>query len=153
MRQGRKVNKKKINRKSERAAKYKAAFDEIIGDPYTKPEPIDGEYLTLKNSSAVRIGGTDVTQKSSKTIAEARPNVVDFCCDVESAIKDGLEIFEWRENLDQKIFIFSTTYFTEYPEYYKFTQLERAVLEQHIGRILISRGISPVRKYFTFIKQ
>lgn len=144
---------KKRNIKSELAAKYKRAFDEIIGDPYTKPDPTEGEYLTRKSKSVVRIGGADISQKYSGTTKEAKPNDIDFFCDCDNAIKDGLDVFEWRENLDQKIFVFYTTYFTEDPNYYQFTQKERSVLEQHIGRILVARGISPVRKYFTFIKQ
>jgi hypothetical protein len=144
--------KQKRDVKAERAARYKAAFDEVIGDPFGHPEPIDGCYMTLRSGSPVKIGGTDVTPTSSSPVNEGKPNAVDFFCDVEAAIKDGLDVWEWREDLTQKVFVFQTTYFTEDPAYYQFTQKERAELEQHIGRILVARKISPVPRYFTIIK-
>jgi len=146
------ARKEKRNKQAERAAKYKAAFDEVIGDPYGYPDPLEGYYLTLRSGSPVKIGGTDVTPTSSSPINGGKPNAVDFFCDVEAAIKDGLDVWEWRENLDQKLFNFQTTYFTEDPKYYKFTQKERVALEQHIGRLFVARKISPVPRYFTIIK-
>ena len=147
------MTKQKRNVKEELAAKYKRAFDEIIGDPYAHPEQIDGEYMARKSRSSISIGGTSVDQQSSSPVREARPNDVDFFCDVEAAVRDGLDVYGWREDLIQKLFIFETTYITEDPGYYQFTQKERAEIEQHIGRIFVARGISPVRKYFTSIKQ
>lgn len=153
MLRGEKVPKKR-DRKSERAAKNKKAFNEIIGDPYAYPEPIEGHYSTLRNSSGVRVAGLEYPTSSSP-VNGARPNVVDFFCDVDAAIRDGLEVFNKNdlapsplEKLDE---IFQNTYVTEIGM--RFSQQDRAVLEQHIGRILVARHISPTSKYFTTIKQ
>jgi len=144
---------KKRDRKSERTAKYKRAFDEIVGDPYAYPDPIEGHYITLKNSSGVKVAGTDYPTSSSP-VNGARPNIIDFFVDVDAAIKDGLDVFgkTWREP-DQVEFVFQTTYITEDDAYYQFNQKERAELEQNIGRLLVARHISPTAKYFTTIKQ
>lgn len=144
--------KKKRDRGAERAARNKRAFDEVIGDPYAKPDPIEGHYSMLKSRSSMSIAEPD--RKSKSPVNEARPSAVDFFIDVDAAISDGLEVFgkSWREP-DQVGFIFSTTYFTEDPSYYHFTQKERAEVEQIIGQILVHRGISPASKYFTAIRQ
>ena len=80
--------------------------------------------------------------------------MVDFFCDVEAAVEDGVKVFgrSWREP-GQALFVFTTTYITEDDKYYTFNQRERAKIEQIIGRILIERNISPVRKYFTAIRR
>ena len=138
--------------KSERLARNKKAFTEIIGDPFAI-EPIQGTYLEFKAKSGLKVAGVDISAASGSTNA-ARPCISDFFCDVEAAVKCGLEKFgkDWREP-DQVEFVFTTTYITEDEKYYKFTQQERAKLEQIIGNILVARSISPVSKYFTTIRK
>jgi hypothetical protein len=135
-----------------RAAKNKKAFDDVIGDPFAYPEQLDGHYLMLKSRSSVMIA--DVSPKSKGPVNGARPNPIDFACDVESAVTDGLEVFYKRTKTytfsDLKE-IFDNTYLLGSGEI--FNQKERAALEQDIGQILVDRGISPVAKYFTVIKQ
>ena len=147
------MGKKKRSSAEERAAKNKRAFDEVIGDPYAYPEPSEGHYSMLRCRSSLAIG--EPVRKTPSPVNQARPTALDFFCDVENAVADGLEVFAktWREGFDQVEFIFQTTYMTEDSNYYHFTQTERAQLEQIIGEILVGRGISPVPKYFTTIKQ
>lgn len=147
------MGKQKRDRRAERAARNKKSFDDVIGDPFSKPEPIEGHYTMLKSRSSLAIAEPE--RKAASPQNPARPNAVDFFCDVEAAVRDGLEIFSrtWREELRQCEFIFETTYFTEDQHYYQFTQKERAELEQIIGNILVARSISPVSKYFTTIRQ
>jgi hypothetical protein len=144
---GHKKNKKE---NAQRAAKYKRAFDEVIGDPFAYGEPIEGHYITLKNSSKVKVAGTNIPESPSPP-NRAKPNFIDFFCDVESAVEDGLEAYSITE-APRLWTIFIDTYITQIGEY-TFNQKERAEVEQYIGRIFVSRGISPVQKYFTTIKQ
>lgn len=143
----------KRNRKAERAARNKRAFDEIIGDPYAYPEPIQGHYAMLKCRSSMAIGQSE--SKTASPVNQARPNAVDFFCDVEAAIRDGLEVFN-REDLAPSpiaklLDIFDNTYILESGVI--FVQVDRAKLEQLIGNILVARHISPAAKYFTTIKK
>lgn len=140
-------------KQSERWMLNKKAFDEVIGDPYALPEPIEGHYATLKNRSSIIIGEPE--QKSSSPVNQARPNVVDFTIDVENGIKDGLELYakEFLFELPDVFDTFITTYITEGPKEECFNQRERADVEQIIGRILVTRSIYPTAKYFTTIRK
>ena len=93
-------------------------------------------------------------QKARGSVNQARPNPIDFFCDVEAAVLDGLEIFIKREctyTLPGIKEAFDNTYLLGTGNI--FSQQERAKIEQDIGQILVARGISPVSKYFTTIKQ
>lgn len=146
------MGKKKRDRNAEKAAKFKRAFDEIIGNPYSKPDPTEGHYSMLKSRSSLAIAEPE--RKAKTPVNEARPSAIDFFIDVDAAVADGLDVFgrTWREP-DQVDFIFQSTYFTEDQKYYHFTQQERAEVEQAIGQLLVYRGISPAAKYFTAIRQ
>lgn len=138
---------KKRDRYAEKAARFKRAFDEIIGDPYAKPDPIEGHYSMLKSRSSLAIAEPE--RKAKTPVNEARPSAIDFFIDVEAAVLDGLEVW-WFGSKDAKR-IFCNTYFYETGEI--LTQKERAEVEQAIGQILVYRGISPAAKYFTAIRQ
>jgi hypothetical protein len=142
----------KKKNQSEVWSKNKSAFTEVMGDPYAKPDPIEGQYSYLKNRSSISVASKE--EAPSVSINEARPSVVDFFCDVEAAIIDGMLIFarSWREP-DECLFVFHTTYITEDDNYYKFDQGERNKIEQIIGRIFRERDMSPVRKYFSAIRR
>ena len=131
----------------------KAAFDDVVGDPYGFPEIIDGHYMMLKNRNSISCGTAEQTSKSP--VNGARPSPIDFAIDVESAVSDGLEVYAKHDTkkrtLKQLKELFDNTYLLGTGE--AFDQKERAELEQHIGRILAKRSISPVAKYFTIIKQ
>src|ERR1035441_5056659 len=64
--------------------KNKQAFDQILGDPFA-PEPIDGIYNILHNSSSISsIEGTFGEQEG--TIDTSKPTVLDFFCDVDMVV-------------------------------------------------------------------
>ena len=108
--------------------------------------------MMLKSRSSLAIA--DSEQKSKSPVNQARPNPIDFGCDVEAAVEDGLKVFIDREKtytLSDIKEVFDNTYLLGTGDI--FSQQERAKLEQDIGQILVSRGISPVSKYFTTIKQ
>jgi hypothetical protein len=142
------VPRKKREGKAEKAARFKRAFDEIIGDPYAQPDALEGQYSTLKNRSSVSIGEPD--RKSKSPVNEARPSAVDFFIDVDSAVADGLEVWGHFHIVAAKD-MFYDTYF--YEAGVILTQKERSEVEQVIGGILVDRGISPASKYFTAIRQ
>jgi len=148
------MGKKKKQRKkiTTKVAKNKRAFDEIVGDPFAFPEPIDGHYSTLKNRSSISI--IEPERQTQTTVNPAKPNPLDFFCDVESAIDDGLNTYDKHiENIgmDRLKLLFDNTYIFVNDD--MFSQVARAKLEQIIGNILIRRGISPVHKYFTTIRK
>jgi hypothetical protein len=143
------VGQKKRDKRAERAARYKRAFDEIIGDPYAKPDPIEGQYYNArKNQNGIKIAQAGA-RTSASPVNGAKPNSVDFICDVDAAIRDGLTAF--RDSGEVWQVLFDNTYITETGTVY--LQRDRAELEQHIGRILVARHISPTAKYFTAIRQ
>ncbi len=143
----------KKNKKVELAARYKAAFDEIVGDPYALDEPRSGMYEELKKKSAITIVEPGKAGASPSPVNKARPNHLDFFCDVESAVTDGLAAYQKKvdRTFDELLFIFDNTYWIESGVI--FTQKERAELEQIIGRILSARKISPASKYFISIRK
>lgn len=132
----------------ERIAANKRAFDEIIGDPYSKHD-IVGQYPTLRCNSAIK--AVDNSQEGGGGTANpARPNVIDFVCDVECAVIDGLKSYRPNRSIEDLLAMFYETYLTNDVEY--FNQQERAVIEQVIGKLLIARKISPVIRYFTALR-
>ena len=129
-------------RKSLQQAINKKAWDEIIGDPFGWPEPIDGHYLALKNRSTVIIADTE--EKSRSPVNDAKPNPIDFLIDVEKCVEDGLKSIGYSKE------IFDNTYIIGLGDIFNTT--ERNSLEQVVGNIFVKRGIAPIQKYFTVIK-
>ena len=152
MKQNTKLKKKKKVQKVTKEAKNKRSFDEVIGDPYGWPEPIDGQYEMLKGRSSISIA--DPQGDVSCPVNRARPTTVDFVIDIESAVDDGLTAYA-QENPEAGIgtlkYLFDNTYFLGSGQI--FNQQERSKIEQIIGGILRERHISPVTKYFTIVKQ
>lgn len=142
----------------ERTAKNKKAFDEIIGDPYSKHD-IVGQYMTLRTRSSVKAVDNSIENQAmgGSSGNAARPNVVDFICDVDSAVFDGLGKYckhTGRNTFNEYVDMcedFTSTYITQEGEYIK--QRQRAEIEQIIGQILIARKISPAVRYFTALRQ
>jgi hypothetical protein len=131
-------------RASERFRKNKAAFDEIIGDPFSYPEPIYGQYHLLKRRSSISAAKTNFDEGRT-TSNKARPSIVDFFCDVERTVEKAL--------IEKNLLIkFADTYITEITEA-AFTPDERKDIEQIVGKAFRDHGISPVRIYFTTIRQ
>lgn len=122
----------------------KAAFDEIIGDPFAVPDAITGHYTALKNRSSIAATKNNFDEGSATT-NPARPNPIDFFCDVELIV-----VMILKE--DDLVAKFEDTYIFESTED-AFTVQERADLEQRLGRAFRKHGISPVSRYFTIIKQ
>jgi hypothetical protein len=152
MRQGKGMVKR--DRKAERAARYKRAFDEVIGDPYAYPEPIEGHYSMLKRKSTISVVNPE--PKSKAPVNKAKPTAIDFFIDVDKAILEGLEVFNQHDlapvnDANKLIEVFNNTYFAESGTI--FVQTDRANLEQIIGCIFVARHISPTTRYFTTIKR
>jgi hypothetical protein len=135
------------------AARNKNAFDQVIGDPFAYPDPINGHYMRLKSVTSIRV--QNLENESSGTGNAARPSVLDFFIDVENAICDGLEA--WNHDyiapgpINVLVALFYNTYFYECDM--QFAPTDRPSIEQHIGRILIARKISPPSTYFTTIRK
>jgi hypothetical protein len=139
-------------RNEDRLYLNKRAFDEVIGDPYSI-EPIEGHYFALKHKSAKMTAWVDGQSASPATKNAAQPNHIDFFCDVDSIISEGLDIFQrsdFGRSKNQLLQLFDNTYWNEVEPI--FDQHDRADLEQIIGRILRARKVSPVSLYFTTVK-
>jgi hypothetical protein len=129
-------------RRADRFAENKAAFDDVIGDPYAYPEPIDGQYARYKQRSSIRVANNDF-DSGHATPNTSRPSPLDFFCDVERAVEDALTD-------DEKV-KFLQTYIWEEGE--AFSSQERIVIEQKVGQVLRDRKISPVTLYFRVVRQ
>ena len=129
-------------RRADRFAENKAAFDDVIGDPYAFPEPIDGQYARYKQRSSIRVANNDF-DSGHATPNVLRPSPLDFFCDVERAVEDALTEDEKTK--------FLQTYIWE--EGKAFTQQERIDIEQRVGQVLRDRKISPVTLYFRVTRQ
>lgn len=147
-------------RQRERVAANKRAFDEIIGDPFSK-EDIVGQYETLRSRGVVQaVDNAKVLEHggsfSGKSANMAQPNVIDFICDVDQVVLDGLLKYSKTDSVSPLLLgRFWATYFDPHImlEADKFNQNERAEIEQIIGQLLIARRISPAVKYFTAIRK
>lgn len=131
-------------RQNERYAEYKRAFDDVIGDPFAKPEPIMGHYTGMKNRSAIMVAKNNFGDGHATGNA-ARPNPIDFFCDVERTVEIAID--------DKNVLIkFADTYIIESTET-AFTAQERMYLEMKIGKAFMDHGISPVSNYFKTVRQ
>jgi hypothetical protein len=129
-----------------RYAHNREAFVEVFGDPTAADEETPGYYNSLRVRSSIRAAKNNFDEGRG-TSNPARPNVIDFCCDVESAIKSVIK----ERNLLIK---FQKTYINDFiTDTQELKQEERIDLEQRIGRLLLVRGISPVARYFTSIRK
>lgn len=124
-----------------RYAENKAAFDEVIGDPFAKPEPIEGAYYRRKQRSSTHLSKIDDVGHGSRN--PATPNDIDFFADVENIVA---EVIHNKVLLDK----FWRTYMFDEP---LLGQVERSKLEQKIGRRFVTRRIVPVRRYFIAIRR
>lgn len=121
----------------------KIAFDDVLGDPFAKPEPIEGHYGSLQKRSSIRVANNQFDMGKA-TRNTAQPSITDFACDVERIISSFV-----IPALQQK---FRETYITEECDTH-FTPAERAKLEQTVGKAFRRNKISPVSKYFTAVRQ
>lgn len=126
-------NKTRVRQKKEEA-KNLSAFLEIIGDPY---RDIDGVYNTLHNRSSMG-SIEDKLGQPVENISAAKPSLSDFFCDVENAVKDVIPS-NYLED-------FFSAYFDGNGWIHKHI---RKQFEQSLGKVLRSRGIYPVKRYFT----
>lgn len=128
-----------------RAAKYKKAFDDVIGDPFS-PYDTHGYYGALKHRSLLSATKNNFGE-SKATVYPAKPNIVDFCVDVERVIQSvlGDDHGLLRD--------FITTYVMEQGGEVLLTQQERSYIEQRMGKLFTVRGISPVTRYFSYIRK
>jgi hypothetical protein len=127
-----------------RAAENKSAFDEIIGDPFAKPEPTSGHYVTIKSRGAVQAMQNNFDEGIA-TRNPSSPNVTDFICDVERTLELTLT--------PPELTMFVDTYIYELTGEGTFDQSARSRIEQRIGRAFRDNRISPVSKYFTAIRR
>lgn len=129
--------------KKERFADNKQAFNDVFGDPFAKPEAIEGSYNRLKRRSSINV--QQINDSVADTKYPAKPSIHDFFCDAERAVDDVIQ-----DETTSRYFV--QTYVTE-ETLTAFTQDERTKLEQEIGKRLHARKISPVTRYFSVIRQ
>lgn len=127
-----------------RAAKNKQAFDDVIGDPFS-PYDTHGYYGALKHRSLLSATKNNFGEGKA-TVYPAKPNIVDFCVDVERVI---MHVLGDDPGLLRD---FVATYVLEQPGIL-ITQQERSYMEQRMGRLFTARGISPVTRYFSYIRK
>ncbi len=124
--------------KNSRFTHNKVAFDEVLGNPFIKPEPLQGHYQRFKTKSVIK--AIVYSDETNATKNNCQPSVLDFFCDVDRVVgrvlvtKDRIERF-WR------------TYLTEEDDSL-FTPEERESIEQQVGAELLELNISPVLGYF-----
>lgn len=121
----------------------KIAFDDVIGDPFAKPEPIDGQYFTLSRRSTINVMDNNF-DLGKGTRNAAQPSVIDFFCDVERTIGDAL-------TSEEKTKFFEVYVLESRPD--ALTPKERMQIEQKLGKLFRNRKLSPVTKYFKTIRQ
>lgn len=126
---GRKNN---TNQTHQRRAKNKKAFEEVLD-----------YYEISKSKSLVNVMDTAKDNGLNGTINPAAPSILDFICDVDQTIKIVID----NKNILQKFF---ETYIIGNDTLDK---SEKNSFEQRIGRLFITRGIWPVRKYFFTIRK
>lgn len=128
----------------QRFLRNKNAFEEIFGDPFTQPDGVMGQYEALKAKSSL-IVALSTLEDNTATPNPARPNLIDFFCDVERIASIALK----DEEMERKFF---ETYLSQTTKK-AFTHDERIKLEQRIGQLLLAYGISPVSRYFRTVRK
>ena len=131
-----------------RAAVNKKAFDDVIGNPFSK-EDTEGHYNRLRHRSILS-ATRSAFGEGEATIHPAKPTAVDFCVDVERVINNLLG--DDPELLREFIKVYITGLEEDIVNS-NLTQQERSYLEQRMGRIFLVQGLSPVTKYFAVIER
>lgn len=121
----------------------KVAFEDVIGDPYAKPEPIDGKYFTLARRSTINVMDNNF-DLGKGTRNAAQPSVIDFFCDVDRTLTDTLTSAEMTKFME--VYVLESN-----PD--ALTPKERLQIEQKLGKLFRNRKLSPVTKYFKTIRQ
>lgn len=121
----------------------KIAFDDVIGDPHAKPEPIDGQYFTLARRSTINVMDNNF-DLGKGTRNAAQPSVIDFFCDVDRTISDALSPEDKAKFIE--VYVLESN-----PD--ALTPKERMQIEQKLGKLFRNRKLSPVTKYFKTIRQ
>lgn len=121
----------------------KIAFDDVIGDPFAKPEPIDGQAFILARRSSINVMDNNF-DLGKGTRNAAQPSVIDFMCDVERACLNALTLEEHTKFVE--VYVLESR-----PD--AFTPKERMQIEQKLGKLFRQRKLSPVTKYFKTIRQ
>lgn len=127
-----------------RAARNKKAFDDVIGDALSDEDTRQGHYPRLRHRSLLQASRPNLDETAGRIIA-SKPNAIDFCVDVESVLTEVLG------NDPALLDDFLDTYITGDEESIKnsnISQTERSYIEQRMGRLFLTRGLSPVAKYF-----
>jgi hypothetical protein len=131
-----------------RAAVNKQAFNDVLGNPFGA-EDVEGHYNRLRHRSILSATRNSFGEGEA-TIHPAKPNAIDFCCDVERVINKVL-------GDDPKLLSeFIKVYITGSEEDITsstLTQQERSYLEQRLGRMFLAQGISPVLRYFAIVER
>lgn len=130
--------------RARRADEYrfnKAAFDEVIGDPFSDDEDRqEGSYPRFKRKG---LKVQQINDLGHGSVNPARPLFSDFFVDVENIVE---EVITDPEQLGR----FWETYLYEEPV---LTPEERNLLEQRLGKKFRLRGLIPVKNYFIARKE
>jgi hypothetical protein len=137
-------NKTRNNRKQE-SNKNRRAFEEILGNPFT--DAPQGIYQTLKFSSSISsVEGT--YGEGEGTACSEKPSIVDFRCDVDLIIREVVP----DDILRVKFYI--TYVMEQITSDLSITDKKvRNSLEQKMGKLFRTRGLSPVKRYFTVTRR
>jgi hypothetical protein len=121
-----------------RFQRNKAAFEEVFGNPFVKPEPLQGHYQRFRARQsaimAIKYGDDPHGTKNP-----CQPSVIDFFCDVDNIVSRVL-------GTKQNVVRFQLTYMEDDDK--QFTPKQRQEIEQEIGAELLNLKIAPVLGYF-----
>lgn len=124
--------------KNSRFYQNKMAFEDVLGNPFVKPESVQGHYERFRTKSAVN--AMVYSDESNSTRNDCKPSIVDFLCDVDNVVSRAMETHD-------RVSKFWRTYLIDDDDTL-FTPDEREEIEQRIGAELLERKISPVLGYF-----
>jgi hypothetical protein len=124
--------------KNSRFARNKAAFEDVLGNPFMKPESRQGHYQLFKTKSIIK--AMVYSDETNATKNNCQPSVLDFFCDVDNVVSRAMKT---KTRLD----LFIRTYITD-EDASLFTPEEREGIEQQIGETLLELKISPITGYF-----
>ncbi len=138
-----------IEEYNEEAALNKAAFDDVIGDPFAfkngEPEPIMGQYMRLQQRGSIQAMNNNF-DLGKGTRNPAQPLVQDFLCDVDKIVQKAYEL----DSDSYKKFLETYIYESEDKHY---TARDRMKIEQKLGRLFRKHKLSPVNRYFVTTRQ
>ena len=121
-----------------RFQRNKVAFEEVFGNPFIKPEPLQGHYLRFKTRSPV--GALEYSDDTHATKNPCSPSISDFFCDVEKIV---LDVMQSQTSYER----FMKTYIYDEDDTI-FSAKTRQQIEQEVGAALLAKRISPVLNYF-----